>query len=87
MFAVARVVLPKAETVVVPEASLRMDGNFARLFVANKGVLEERIVELGTRDSQWVEVRRGVKAGETVVSPFSIEAKDGVPIAQAQPKQ
>ncbi|MEY4581355.1 MAG: hypothetical protein RL701_6058 [Pseudomonadota bacterium] len=87
MFAVARVVMPHAAAVVVPQASLRMDGDFARLFVANNGVLEERIVELGTRDTEWVEVRRGVKAGEAVVSPFSVEAKDGVPIAQAQAKE
>jgi len=53
----------------------------ARLFVARDGHLEERIVELGTRDAELVEIRKGVAAGETVVSPFSREAKDGAAVA------
>jgi multidrug efflux pump subunit AcrA (membrane-fusion protein) len=81
MFAVARLVMPKAVTTVVPQASLHFDGELARVFVAHQGHLEERIVELGSKDAQLVEVRRGVKSGEAVVSPFSIEAKDGAPIA------
>jgi len=82
MFAVVHVILPKAPATVVPEASLRMDGQLARLFVADKGQLQERIVELGTRDAQLVEIRRGVQSGESVVSPFSVEAKDGAQVAQ-----
>jgi len=82
MFAVVRVILPKAPATVVPEASVRMDGQLARLFVADKGQLQERIVELGTRDAQLVEIRRGVHSGESVVSPFSVEAKDGAQVAQ-----
>jgi membrane fusion protein (multidrug efflux system) len=84
MFAVVQLVLPKAPATVVPEASVRMDGALARVFVADKGQLQERIVELGTHDAQWVEIRRGVEKGETVVSPFSVEAKDGAQVAQAQ---
>jgi membrane fusion protein (multidrug efflux system) len=82
MFAVVRVVLPKASATVVPEASVRLDGSLARVFVADKGQLQERIVELGTRDAQLVEIRRGINKGETVVSPFSVEAKDGAQVAQ-----
>jgi membrane fusion protein, multidrug efflux system len=81
MFAVARVVLPKAPATVVPQASLRLDGELARLFVSRQGHLEERIVELGTRDSELVEIRKGVSSGEAVVSPFSVEAKDGARVA------
>jgi multidrug efflux pump subunit AcrA (membrane-fusion protein) len=82
MFAVARVILPLAETTVVPEQSVRVDGELSRLFVVRDGLLEERIVELGTRQTPWVEVRRGVSPGDSVVSPFSVEAKDGAPIAR-----
>jgi RND family efflux transporter MFP subunit len=82
MFAVARLILPKAPATSVPEASLRVDGEFARIFVARHGVLEERIVELGVHDQPWVEIRRGVASGEAVVSPFSLDAKDGAPVAQ-----
>lgn len=81
MFAVARLVLPKADAPVVPEASLRVDGTLARVFVDKGGTLEERIVELGARDGQLVEVRKGVSKGEAVVSPYSMEAKDGARIA------
>jgi membrane fusion protein (multidrug efflux system) len=82
MFAVVRLVMPKAPSIVVPEASVRMDGDLARVFVADNGQLQERIVELGTRDAHWVEIRRGVKSGEVVVSPFSKEAKDGAALAR-----
>ena len=77
MFAVVRLVMPKASTTAVPEASVHMDGDLARVFVADNGHLQERIVELGTRESHYVEIRHGVKSGEAVVSPFSKEAKDG----------
>src|SRR5262249_34017693 len=82
MFAVARLIMPKAPATSVPQASLRVEGELARLFVARQGVLEERIVELGVRDEPWVEIRRGVASGEAVVSPFSLDAKDGAPVAQ-----
>jgi RND family efflux transporter MFP subunit len=82
MFAVVHVVMPKAPATVVPEASVHIDGQLARIFVADKGQLQERIVELGNRDASWVEIRRGVSVGETVVSPFSVEAKDGAQVAQ-----
>jgi membrane fusion protein (multidrug efflux system) len=82
MFAVVHVILPKAPATVVPEASVRMDGQLARVFVADQGHLQERIVELGTRDAHVVEIRRGVSSGESVVSPFSVEAKDGAQVAQ-----
>jgi membrane fusion protein (multidrug efflux system) len=82
MFAVARLIMPKAPVTVVPEASLRFDGELARLFVARQGHLEERIVELGTRDSNLVEVRKGVASGEAVVSPFTLKAKDGAVVAR-----
>lgn len=82
MFAVARVLLPKAPTTVVPEASLRVDGELARLFVERQGHLEERIVELGTRDANLVEIKKGVVSGEAVVSPFALNAKDGATVAR-----
>jgi membrane fusion protein, multidrug efflux system len=82
MFAVVHLILPKSPATVVPEESVRMDGPLARVFVADKGQLQERIVELGTRDAHWVEIRRGVASGEAVVSPFILEAKDGALVAQ-----
>jgi membrane fusion protein (multidrug efflux system) len=81
MFALARVPLPKADSVTVPQASVKVEGDLARLFVDHEGTLEERIVELGAREGDVVEIRNGVKAGEAVVSPFPVEAKDGARIA------
>jgi membrane fusion protein, multidrug efflux system len=81
MFALARVPLPKAEAVAVPQASVKVEGDLARLFVDHEGTLEERLVELGAREGDLVEIRHGVKAGEAVVSPFPQEAKDGARIA------
>jgi membrane fusion protein (multidrug efflux system) len=81
MFALARVPLAKAEAVSVPQASVKVEGDLARLFVDHEGTLEERLVELGAREGDLVEIRHGVKAGEAVVSPFPREAKDGARIA------
>ena len=81
MFALARLPLPKAEAPVVPQASLKVEGELVRLFVDRGGTLEERIVELGARDGDVVEIRKGVTRGESVVSPFPSEAKDGARIA------
>lgn len=81
MFALARLPLPKADSLVVPLAAARIDGDLSRLFVNHAGTLEERIVELGAREGDLVEVRKGVSAGELVVSPFPKEAKDGARIA------
>jgi len=81
MFALARLPLPKAEAPVVPHASVKVEGELVRLFVDKSGTLEERIVELGARDGDVVEIRKGVTRGESVVSPFPLEAKDGARIA------
>lgn len=81
MFALARVPLPNADAPVVPQASVRVEGDLARMFVDHDGTLEERLVELGAREGVLIEIRHGVKVGEAVVSPFPAEAKDGARIA------
>jgi membrane fusion protein, multidrug efflux system len=81
MFALARLPIPKANSLVVPLAAVHADGELSRLFVDRAGTLEERIVELGAREGDLVEIRKGVQAGESVVSPFPKEAKDGARIA------
>jgi membrane fusion protein (multidrug efflux system) len=80
MFAVVRIVMPREQVVVVPQGSLREVGVVARLFVERDGHLEERLVELGVRDGQDVEVRKGVEVGELVVSPVTLEAVDGAQV-------
>lgn len=82
MFAVVRLVLPKGPATAVPEASVRMDGQLARVFVADADHLQERVVELGASEGPWVEIRKGVDEGEAVVSPFPVEGKDGAEIAR-----
>jgi membrane fusion protein (multidrug efflux system) len=81
MFALARLPLPKADSLVLPAVAVRIDGDLTRLFVDRGGTLEERIVELGSRDGELVEIRKGVQLGDSVVSPFPTEAKDGTRIA------
>lgn len=81
MFALARVPLPKADAVAVPQAAVKVEGELARLFVNHDGTLEEHLVELGAREGDLVEIRHGVKAGDLVVTPFPTEAKDGARIA------
>lgn len=80
-FAVARLELGTVPAVTVPLAAVKEQGDTARVFVVKDGVAEERVVELGERLSDAVEVRRGVAEGELVVHPIPEGLADGAPLA------
>jgi RND family efflux transporter MFP subunit len=86
LFAEARISLNEEAATTVPASCIRIDGVRRKVFVSENQQLTERLVEIGESSADWVEIRRGVVAGEVVVLNPRPEATDGVPVkGGAQP--
>lgn len=84
LFVTARVELPKTgATLLVPSAAVVTDSGVSRVFVLGKDRVAERIVALGDRYGDAVEVRTGVAAGERVVVNPDRRLVDGLEVAHA----
>jgi RND family efflux transporter MFP subunit len=84
LFATARVELPASSaSVMVPVAAVRTEAGVSRLFVTRGDRLELRLVQVGTEVDGWVEVVRGVRAAERVVSPQPDGLADGGPVVES----
>ncbi|MGI5912158.1 MAG: efflux RND transporter periplasmic adaptor subunit [Syntrophomonadaceae bacterium] len=70
--------LRKEEVILLPRESVRLtnDGKY-RVMLVNEGRIEERVIEVGEKNQQWVEVVSGIKPGATVVRDGSLELKPG----------
>ena len=82
LFATARIELPAgAPMPMAPAGAVRTEAGVSRLFVAANGRAELRFVQLGRAVDGQVEVLRGLKAGERVVTSAPATLADGVPVA------
>lgn len=70
--------LRKEGVILLPRESVRLteDGHY-RVLLVNEGRITERLIEIGEKNQQWVEVIKGIKVGETVVRDGSQELKEG----------
>ena len=66
-----------APVTLVPAAALRRDGERDVVFVYVDGLVERRAVSLGSRQGDRVEVRAGLRDGETVVVEGPEDLADG----------
>ncbi|HEX7125315.1 MAG TPA: efflux RND transporter periplasmic adaptor subunit [Thermodesulfobacteriota bacterium] len=83
LFATARVELPAMrESVVVPAAAVRTDAGVSRVFVLAGGRADLRVVQVGDRTGDLVEIVRGVEAGERVVTRGLEQVSDGAAVAE-----
>jgi membrane fusion protein, multidrug efflux system len=81
LFATARIELPaKERTVLVPAAAIRTDAGVSRLFVARDTTAELRFVQIGSEVQGLVEVVRGVRAGERIITRAPDTLADGAAI-------
>jgi membrane fusion protein, multidrug efflux system len=80
---------------VVPEESVRPNERGFVAFVPiqrtnrsgqTEWVAQARIVELGYREPGWVEVKNGIKPGETLVRRGAEALEDGTPINMPEPR-
>jgi RND family efflux transporter MFP subunit len=84
LFVTARVSLQRAEeTLLVPSAAVLTDSGVSRVFVLGQGRLAERIVALGDRHADAIEVHSGLAEGERVVLSPDRRLADGLEIARA----
>ncbi len=82
LFATARIELPASRpSVLVPAAAVKNEGGVFKLFVATNNGAEARIVQIGREAAGSVEILRGLRAGERVVSPAADGLVDGAPIS------
>jgi membrane fusion protein (multidrug efflux system) len=86
LFVTARVELPKNEpALLVPGASVVTDSGVSHVFVLGEDRVSERIVALGDRYGDAVEVRTGVVAGERVVVNPDLRLTDGLDVVRGGP--
>ena len=83
MFAEGHLLVGQSAVVTVPEGALKVSGGLARVMVVEHEQITERLVDAGERDKGWVEIRKGVTVGETVVVEPAAEAIDGARIKVA----
>ncbi len=70
--------LRKEGVILLPRESVRLtEDGYYRVLVVNENRIEERSIEIGEKNQQWVEVIKGIKVGETVVRDGSLELKEG----------
>jgi len=82
-FATVRVQLPVSDpAVLVPLRAVRTEGTTSRVFVVRGGVVEERLVALGRREGDLVEVRGDLAADELVATSNLELLSDGTPVRQ-----
>jgi len=80
-FATARITQSRTTTAtMVPSTSVRTDGNVNKVFVIENGVADERIVQLGLIDGDFIEIKQGVSAGEIVSISRLSTLGDGTPV-------
>jgi len=80
MFASVGIPLPvREEAIVVPAAAVQVVGDVQVVFV-EKGEtqFEKRVVEVGERSGDWVEIRTGLRAGERIVSEGAFYVKSAL---------
>lgn len=86
LFVTARVELPKKEsTLLVPAAAVVTDSGVSRVFVLGRDRIAERIVALGDRYGDGVEIRTGVTAGDRVVVNPDRRLADGLEVLASPP--
>ena len=70
----------RADALVVPREALLEDGGEPALYVVRDGAASRVAVQLGYADGGWVEVRRGVDAGDRVVVAGKAALREGSPV-------
>lgn len=82
-FATVRVLLPETSpAILVPARAVRTDGTTSRVFVIKDGFAQERLVQLGQREGELIEVKGNVSADEIVAASNVERLSDGMAVRQ-----
>lgn len=80
MFGRALFALPARRVTAIPAASLIERGQLQSVFVVEHGAARSRLVTIGTRTKDAVEVLSGLRAGEQIVAPVPAGLEDGAKV-------
>jgi multidrug efflux pump subunit AcrA (membrane-fusion protein) len=82
-FATVRILQSRSEpAVLIPARAVRTESGVSRVFVIKDGHAEQRLVQLGQSESDLVEVKSGVAAGEQVATSNVEQLSDGMVVTQ-----
>jgi RND family efflux transporter MFP subunit len=82
-FATVRITQPKATlAVMVPVRAIRTEGDVNRIFVIKDGRAEERLVQIGQLENDYIEIKQGVAEQESVATSNLNVLYDGVVVRQ-----
>ena len=82
-FATVRILQSRSQpAVLIPARAVRTELGVRRVFVIKDGRAEQRLVQLGQSESDLVEVKSGVAAGEQVATSNIDQVSDGMAVRQ-----
>lgn len=82
-FATVRILQSRSQpAVLIPARAVRTESGVSRVFVIRDGRAEQRLVQLGQAESDLVEVKSGVAAGEQVATSNIDQMSDGMAVRQ-----
>lgn len=82
-FATVRITQSKpAPAVMIPTAAIRADGDVNKVFVIKDGIANERLVQTGLLENDFIEIKQGVQEGEVVAISNLDKLGDGVLVIQ-----
>ncbi|MBA3568885.1 MAG: efflux RND transporter periplasmic adaptor subunit [Pyrinomonadaceae bacterium] len=82
-FATVRILQSRSQpAVLIPARAVRTESGVSRVFVIKDGRAEQRLVQLGQSESDLVEVKSGVAAGEQVATSNIDQVSDGMAVRQ-----
>jgi len=82
-FGTVRILQTRSQpAVLIPARSVRTESGVSRVFVIKDGRAEQRLVHLGQSESDLVEVKSGVAAGEQIATSNIDQMSDGMAVRQ-----
>ena len=82
-FATVRITQSKPEpAIMIPATAVRADGEVNKVFVVKDGVANERVVQVGLLENDFIEIKQGVAENEQVVTSNLDKMGDGVIVNQ-----
>jgi membrane fusion protein (multidrug efflux system) len=85
-FAHVTIDLGKDRALFVPRSAVLRYAGVARVFVVSGGVARSREVETGARDGEFIEITKGLKPGERVITTDVDRMADGVKVVAKEAK-
>lgn len=71
---------PESSVLAVPRTAVLYRQGAGYVFVVEKGIAHRKVVEVGREDRRFIEIRKGLTAGETVVTQGNYELSDGMAV-------